>query len=255
MESKRLFLAIQPPAEVCALIASAVREAMQTAERHDNRPGAEAFGDRSPRALMPIRLVAEHNLHLTLQFLGETPVETIARIERALTPRLARCWSFGLEVTRFGCFPSPRRPRVVWAGLHDPSIKQAGVRKDGAGHREAPGRRRAEPTRPDPLLRVYTEVCSGLAECGINCESRPFQAHITVGYVRREAVHPAVAVQRFLQCADAVLAEAPASPICFDAVSVALVESRLTPQGAQYRNLVLFPLHRDENPASTGTRR
>lgn len=226
MESKRLFLAIQPPAEICARLASVVREAMQTAER-------------MPHGRIPIRLVAEQNLHLTLQFLGDTTVETIGRIEHALAPRLAECRRVHLEVVRFGCFPSPRRPRVVWAGLSDKSFCDKTLSETGStiaatqdfGGTEA---------RLDGLLGVYTEVCTGLARCGLACESRPFQAHITVGYVRRGTANPTQPVQSFLECANGALP--PASRIGFDAVEVALVESRLSPAGAEYRNLAVLPL-------------
>ncbi len=252
MESKRLFLAIQPPPDICALLASTARKALEEAslepgrtQDDSNETEARSRSIGPHRTPTPIRLIGEQNLHLTLQFLGDTPAESIGRIEAALQPRLAACPCVSLEVSRFGCFPSPRRPRVVWAGLREPGVAHRDAPADAVRSGNPRENRTAEPARPGTLLRVYGEVCSGLAECGIRCETRPFQAHVTVGYVRREAENPGAAVRRFLECADATLTALPAAPIRFDAVEVAVVESRLTPKGAQYRNLAVLPLRRD----------
>ena len=61
-----------------------------------------------------VRWTPEDQIHLTLQFLGNISPTEVERIQSQLAPlpRTLRLAAQGL-----GAFPSPRRPRVIWAGL------------------------------------------------------------------------------------------------------------------------------------------
>ena len=70
------------------------------------------------RAEMPrgsVRWVRPEGIHLTLKFLGDTPVEQVDRVKAALAEAAAEAGPFHLTVRGLGCFPSTRRPRVCLA--------------------------------------------------------------------------------------------------------------------------------------------
>src|SRR5579863_7363119 len=56
-------------------------------------------------------------LHVTLKFIGETPAEKIEPIKAALAAIPGRA-PFSIHFGGLGFFPSERRPRVLWAGVH-----------------------------------------------------------------------------------------------------------------------------------------
>ena len=64
------------------------------------------------------RLVHSDNLHLTLQFLGETPAEKVPAINAALTTVAAMTSGFRLTFDhQLGYFGRPTMVRVVWLGI------------------------------------------------------------------------------------------------------------------------------------------
>src|SRR5947209_19294935 len=64
-----------------------------------------------------VKWVEEDNLHLTLLFLGEVQDRELVGICRAVEKGAATQSPFAMQVTGIGCFPNPRRPRIVWAGV------------------------------------------------------------------------------------------------------------------------------------------
>jgi hypothetical protein len=69
------------------------------------------------RAGADVKWVEEENLHVTLLFLGEVRDRTLSDVCRAVALVAGRHEGFTLGVETTGCFPNPRRPRVVWAGI------------------------------------------------------------------------------------------------------------------------------------------
>jgi 2'-5' RNA ligase len=99
----RLFVAIFPPEPIIERLTGAIRALAET---------------------LPPKTVAwslPEQIHLTLNFLGSTPRERIAELERVLSEVCASVKSHPLETAGLGCFPKPSRPRIIWAGLSDPS--------------------------------------------------------------------------------------------------------------------------------------
>jgi len=64
-----------------------------------------------------IKLVELENLHLTLRFIGEVPLETAERIKAAL--EVVDFEPFTARFAGLGAFPDARRPRVVWVGVQE----------------------------------------------------------------------------------------------------------------------------------------
>ena len=102
-----------------------------------------------------LKLVERENLHFTILFLGEI-AESQAAEARS---RLARLSLEGgiVEVKGAGAFPSPGRPKVVWAGV-------------SAEHERL-------------VASVAEGVRGALAGIGEK-DDRPFRAHITLGRAR-----------------------------------------------------------------------
>lgn len=62
-------------------------------------------------------IVAEENIHLTLEFLGEVPEAKLAGISEALDGIV--CPAFDISLRGLGCFPDSIHPRVLWAGISE----------------------------------------------------------------------------------------------------------------------------------------
>lgn len=143
--------------------------------------------------------VASDNLHLTLKFLGGVEPDRMERVATALATAAAGGTPFDLALRGLGAFPSPTRPRVIWAG----------VARGGA-----------------ELAALAGEVEKLLAPVGFAREERPFSAHVTLGRVREPRRDPALAT--------ALGAAATREYGGFRVESVALMRSDLSPRGARY---------------------
>jgi len=62
----------------------------------------------------PVKL---HNMHFTVQFLGEVSEEAIGKISDALNS--IEFSAFSISFVSIGVFPNPNSPRVIWIGTDD----------------------------------------------------------------------------------------------------------------------------------------
>lgn len=150
-------------------------------------------------AQYPIRWVAAESIHLTLKFLGEVDAAREDEIAGGIAAAVRGARPFPMPVGGFGAFPSPQRPRVVWAGL--------------------------EPVPPLELLQHRME--QEMERLGFPTEGRPFRPHLTLGRVKRDA--RGAALEGLATDLDALVYETEVS-----VESVDLMQSTLTRQGAQY---------------------
>lgn len=97
----RLFVAIELPEEIQDLLT-----ATQERLREQLGPTQEA-----------IRWTKPESTHLTLQFLGDVPVNILQLVKNALREGCEGAMPLTLQVEGIGAFPNARRPRVVWVGL------------------------------------------------------------------------------------------------------------------------------------------
>ena len=58
-----------------------------------------------------------HNMHFTVQFLGEVSEEMIRKISDALNS--IEFSAFSITFAGIGAFPKPNSPRVIWVGVND----------------------------------------------------------------------------------------------------------------------------------------
>ena len=74
-----------------------------------------------------LKCVAPENFHLTLHFLGETPVNILNDLHHELSAVAHRLRPFDLACGGLGAFPSFEDPRVLWVGLQDRQGKLKGL--------------------------------------------------------------------------------------------------------------------------------
>ncbi len=151
--------------------------------------------------------VAPGNLHLTLKFLGNVEEARIDEIVASLRGAVVEVATFDATVSGLGAFPTPARPRVVWAGV---SV--------GA----------------NAMVQLARRVDGALAALGVPPEARPFSPHVTLGRVRVPRPAPALAA-----------ALAGGEGCEFGTVRVerlVLMQSHLSPRGSQYTALAEVPL-------------
>ena len=98
----RLFLALDLDAVARDAVAAEQRRVAQAIR---NAGGAE------------LRWVPPERLHVTLLFLGEVDERQLPDLCRAVADCCAQHQPFSLSIETVGCFPNPRRPRVVWVGV------------------------------------------------------------------------------------------------------------------------------------------
>jgi 2'-5' RNA ligase len=111
----------------------------------------------------------EENLHLTLKFLGDTPLPKVQALAQAAQRAASGVQPFEIILGGCGAFPSRGLPRVLWVGIADPTGKLA------------------------ELHRMLEGEC---AKAGFPREVRPFHPHLTIARMRNphnsrdlEAIH------------------------------------------------------------------
>jgi len=106
---------------------------------------------------LPVRWVARSNLHITLRFLGEITDDVRKRMSSVLEGVAARQKPFQMALKDFGCFPNPRRARVLWIGVDEGS---------------------------EELSVIARNIEEALVESGFPREGR-FHAHLTIGRIKK----------------------------------------------------------------------
>src|SRR5260370_27007504 len=102
------------------------------------------------------------NMHVTLLFLGEVDDRDVVSVCRAVSACCEKVVPFTMKVERAGCFPNPRRPRILWVGVGD-------------GTQE--------------VCALHDALETPLLELGCyRREERQYTPHITLGRVKSE--HP-----------------------------------------------------------------
>ncbi len=177
----RCFIALALPADVEAVLARA-RETLMS----------EPWADL-------VRWVPDENLHVTLHFLGELPVERLAGVAPLLRETAQDLSPPACSLDRVTAFPSPTRARVVVTEL-----------------------RETDPAHP--LQHGVARLGDALAALGIPGERRRFRPHVTLGRVRRPPLRGA-------------RVELALTETRFTFRELVLLRSELRPDGARYTAL------------------
>ncbi|MDP6545278.1 MAG: RNA 2',3'-cyclic phosphodiesterase [Phycisphaerae bacterium] len=167
---------------------------VSTAERLDSLPGR-------------ITWTKPQNLHVTMNFLGDVPDESIAEL-CDLARGAVDAWDLAPGEVTFTvgpliCFPPHKRARMIWAPV-------------GEGN--------------DVLASLHAEMNQALAADGWRSESRPFKGHATVARIKSGDFEAAVG-----QLPDAELGTVTTT-------EMTLYQSKLMPGGPIYTPLARIPL-------------
>lgn len=151
----------------------------------------------------------DHQLHITLKFLGDVPDQDIAAVCHAAREASSTVKPFDIHLGPLGCFPAPANPRVLWVGVDD----------------------------PDQACRRWVQAIDPLlADFDIKPETRAYVPHVTLARSRSTA---GAAILRRVLAAPPTLA----SPL-MTVREVVVFESTLDPGGARHSVLATIPLDR-----------
>lgn len=186
METLRTFIAIE--------LDEAVRKTLSTIQEHLKKTGAD------------VTWVKPDNIHLTLKFLGDTPIDKIDTMAE-LIRKACRKKSFVMELTHLGAFPKMESPQVLWIGI-----------TKGKDH----------------MKEIVLELEEILHEAGFQKEKREFDSHITLGRVRsnlnRFALTKAMMGYSF-------------TPVMQEVNCIVFLKSTLSPRGPIYETLKTLTLN------------
>jgi len=143
-------------------------------------------------------------IHLTFKFLGEISDAQTKLVVEGLN-RLGPFEPFEIDVKGFGFFPNEHRARVFWAGV----------------------------VAPPALAELASRIDAQLEPAGFSREERAFSPHLTLARFKVPRPQPELTT---------ALAGRSNSPVGkFRASEFFLFESKLSPQGSQYRKVIRFP--------------
>ncbi|MBW6491456.1 MAG: RNA 2',3'-cyclic phosphodiesterase [Lentimicrobium sp.] len=122
---------------------------------------SEAFQDiyKNLRQILDfhiIKFVNPDNLHITLKFFGEIPVDEIPAISAALHEAKAGIQPFDISLANTGIFGSYYNPRVIWVGINS----------------------------SDMLKQLSGNVVSLLEKAGYLSDRQNFVPHLTLGRIK-----------------------------------------------------------------------
>lgn len=153
-----------------------------------------------------VRRIPQKQLHLTVQFLGETEESVLPRLEGALRRGVVGAGPLRLHFEGGGAFPERKKPRVLWLGVHG----------------EISG-----------LLTLAGRVWQATAECGFKLEQRRFSPHLTVGRIGPDdRIDPSP----FEEGINGFRSD------FFTVQSIQIVQSKTGPTGSEYVVLKSIPL-------------
>ena len=154
-----------------------------------------------------VRWVPPENIHLTLRFLGDIEDSVGERVMERVAAAAADLSPMTLTARGLGCFPNPRKPSVVWLGVH---------------------------TAGDGLARLQQAAEEAAREAGLAAEKRAFKPHLTLGRIRQPG--------RPVPMADLAKQYEEYEAGAWTVRDVALFASELHPAGARYHRVAAVPL-------------
>jgi RNA 2',3'-cyclic 3'-phosphodiesterase len=133
------------------------------------RAAAAALQKDLARTGASVKWAAPESMHVTLLFLGEVDDRELHAVCKAVRDAAAGEPPFPLRVSGVGAFPTPRRPKILWAGI-----------TDGA----------------EPLQRLNAALEERMLDLGCyRKEERGYTPHLTLGRVAGDADSFALAAE------------------------------------------------------------
>lgn len=169
------------------------------------RQGIAVLQDDWRASIPSARWVRAENLHLTLRFVGDVEERTVDALRSSLEIVARAAAPFRYSLRGGGCFPNPKRARVLWVGV-DPVA--------------------------DALRSLQQAVERAVRDQGLPPDDRGFKPHLTIARFKTPPRSVAELIGRLggLDFGGTKVSE------------IVLFESRLSPQGARYRAVGRFAL-------------
>ncbi len=190
-------------------------------------PMPDAIGDRLTKLqnrlkpkLPSIRWNEVRPFHITLAFLGDVPYVDLSPICEAVARAARTVRRFEIEVAGLGVFPSPAKPRVLWAGLTGPGLER--------------------------LAELHKAVADAVAEAGHRPDDARFSPHVTLGRIK-----PGGGKTPSADWAAILESHREWSAGAFTVGEAVAYSSTLTPEGPAYAALARGPLASAKNRTET----
>lgn len=90
--------------------------------------------------------------HITLAFLGNSPLESLDKVKKELPTVLKRHHPFNISLTDYNFFGQSKRPRIFWRGVSD----------------------------SDPLYQLQEDIFKTCEVIGYELDKKKFRPHITL---------------------------------------------------------------------------
>lgn len=177
----RVFVALDVPPEWKAALGELQREL-----KRDLRSNA-------------FRWVNPEQIHLTLRFFGSIAPEEAAQVSGILDRIAATTPKLNLTAQSFGCFPNPRRARVLWAGLVGQTLE---------------------------LGELQRQIGQSTFNIGEPPDDRGFSPHLTLARIKEARPHD-------LRALPPIVARSFSLP-AFQVSQIHLMRSHLSSGGARY---------------------
>ena len=193
----RAFLAVEPSQKLRAELAQVQQELKQNIE-------PEMKGDSR------ISWVRPDKVHLTVKFLGDMDELAIEPLRIALEQAIGSQPKVNLPLERFGGFPRPQSPRVLWVGPSEHWEKGAEAKR---------------------LAEIHGAIERACEELNFLREAKLFSPHLTLARVKAGERQVGVAL------AKRGVLDRPISLGSLAMESVVLMKSELRPTGSVYTKL------------------
>jgi RNA 2',3'-cyclic 3'-phosphodiesterase len=133
------------------------------------RSSATALQKELAKAGAEVKWAAPESMHVTLLFLGDVDDRELHAVCKVVKEAAAGEPPFTLRVSGVGAFPTPRRPKILWAGI-----------TDGA----------------EPLRRLHAALETPMLSLGCyRKEERGYTPHLTLGRVKGDSDSFALAAE------------------------------------------------------------
>ena len=159
---------------------------------------------QSLTAIPGLKCVERKNIHITIRFLGDVSEPLLSAIESSMSDSLQGVTDFPIQVSGLGAFPSDRDIRVVWAKAVSLQLEE-----------------------------MATKLNVSIDKLGIKAD-KPFTPHITLARLKMRQFERA--------CKEAISKYKTSEFGSYNASSVKLKKSTLTPVGPIYEDLKVWML-------------
>ena len=158
-----------------------------------------------------IRWVKPENMHLTLKFFGEIPIEKIDLINKVCKKLLLNHPPFQLQLKKTGIFGSRYKPRVIWFGIGE----------------------------NEQLFALANALLQQLDKAGFLLDRQNFVPHLTLGRINH--IRNKTAFQEVVKVSSNIFIQE------MQVEKVILFESELRPKGVVYHIIEEYVLGETTN--------